>query len=134
MLMHGPMAFKEGPNGAWQNSKTVGTPAYTRERERAQTADRVVVKYLNLKARASTANRRSRSDVGGARRGVLEYGAVNYHKAALEELEREQEKSSANRRQKKCSANRRQKKSSANRRQKKSNANRRQRRNSSAAG
>ena len=59
--------------------------SYTRERKRAQTADRVVVKYLDRKARAPTANRRSRSGVGGARRGVREYGAVNYHKVALEE-------------------------------------------------
>ena len=59
--------------------------SYTRVRERAQTADRVVVKYHDRKARAPTANRRSRSGVGGARRGVREYGAVNYHKVALEE-------------------------------------------------
>ena len=50
-----------------------------------QTAERVVVKYLDRKARASTANRRSHSDVGGARRGVREYGAVNYHKVELKE-------------------------------------------------
>ena len=56
-----------------------------RGRERAQTADRVVVKYLDRKARAPTANRRLRSGVGGARRRVREYGAVNYHKVALEE-------------------------------------------------
>ena len=65
--------------------KDVGTPACTRERERAQTADRVVVKYLDRKARAPTANRRSRSGVGGARRGVRENGAVNYHKVELKE-------------------------------------------------
>ena len=63
----------------------MGAPACTRERERAQTADRVVLKYLDRKARAPTANRRSRSGVGGARRGVREYGAVNYHNVALEE-------------------------------------------------
>ena len=44
-----------------------------------QTAERVVVKYLDRKARAPTANRRSHSGVGGARRGVREYGDVNYH-------------------------------------------------------
>ena len=59
--------------------------SYTRVRERAQTADRVVVKYHDRKARAPTANRRSRSGVGGARRGVREYGAVNYHKVVLKE-------------------------------------------------
>ena len=56
-----------------------------RPKERAQTADRVVVKYLDRRARAPTANRRSRSGVGGARRGVREYGAVNYHKVELKE-------------------------------------------------
>ena len=50
------------------------------KRERAQTADHVVVKYFDRGARALTANRRSRSGVGGARRGVRGYGAVNYHK------------------------------------------------------
>ena len=50
-----------------------------------QTAERVVVKYLDRKARASTANRRSHSDVGGTRRGVREYGAVNCHKVELKE-------------------------------------------------
>ena len=55
------------------------------KRERAQTADRVVVKYLDRKARAPTVNRRPRSGVGGARRGVREYGAVNYHKVELKE-------------------------------------------------
>ena len=50
-----------------------------------QTAERVVVKHLNRNARASTANRRSHSDVGGARRGVRENGAVNYHKVELKE-------------------------------------------------
>ena len=62
----------------WQSPKD-------QKEKRAQTADRVVVKYLDRKARAPTANRRSRSGVGGARRGVREYGAVNYHKVALEE-------------------------------------------------
>ena len=56
------------------------------KRERAQTADRVVVKYLDRRARAPTVNRRPRSGVGGARQGVREYGAVNYHKVALKEL------------------------------------------------
>ena len=79
------MAFKDGPNEVMAEFKDVGTPTCTREKERAQTADRVVVKYLDRKARAPTANRRSRSGVGGARRGVREYGAVNYHKVALEE-------------------------------------------------
>ena len=46
----------------------------------------------------------------GARRGVRENGAVNYHKVALEEQRENTKKSSANRRQKKSSANRRQKK------------------------
>ena len=55
------------------------------KRERAQTADHVVVKYLDRKARAPTVNRRPRSGVGGARRGVREYGAVNYHKVELKE-------------------------------------------------
>ena len=55
------------------------------KRERAQTADRVVVKYLDRRARAPTVNRRPRSGVGGARRGVREYGAVNYHKVELKE-------------------------------------------------
>ena len=50
-----------------------------------QTAERVVVKYLDRKARAPTANRRSHSGVGGARRGVREYGDVNYHKVELKE-------------------------------------------------
>ena len=57
-----------------------------RPKERgAQTADRVVVKYLDRRARAPTTNRRPRSGVGGARRGVREYGAVNYHKVELKE-------------------------------------------------
>ena len=59
------------------------------KRERAQTADRVVVKYLDRRARAPTVNRRSRSGVGGARRGVREYGAVNYHKVELKEQKNE---------------------------------------------
>ena len=50
---------------------------------RAQTADSVVVKYLDHRARAPTMNRRPRSGVGGVRRGVREYGAVNYHKVEL---------------------------------------------------
>ena len=78
-------ALTEGPNEVATEFKDVGTPACTRERERAQTADRVVVKYLDRKARAPTANRRPRSGVGGARRGVREYGAVNYHKVELKE-------------------------------------------------
>ena len=78
------MVFKDGPNEAMAEFKDVETPTCTRERERAQTADRVVVKYFDRKARAPTANRRSRSGVGGARRGVREYGAVNYHKVAPE--------------------------------------------------
>ena len=45
----------------------------------------MVVKCLDRKARALTANRRSHSGVGGARRGVREYGAVNYHKVELKE-------------------------------------------------
>ena len=59
------------------------------KRESAQSADRFVGKYLDRKARAPTANRRSRSGtelrsgVGGARRGVREYSAVNYHKVEL---------------------------------------------------
>ena len=76
---------KEGPNEATAEFKDVGTPACTRERERGQTADRVLVKYLDRKARAPTANRRSRTGVGGARRGVREHGAVSYHKVALKE-------------------------------------------------
>ena len=55
----------------------------TKKRERAQTADHVVVRYLDRRARAPTVNRRSRSGVGGARRGVREYGAVNYHKVEV---------------------------------------------------
>ena len=54
-----------------------------------QTAERVVVKYLDRKARAPTANRRSHSGVGGARRGVREYGDVNYHKVELKEQAKE---------------------------------------------
>ena len=121
MLMHGPsweilsrrrytafsrrrrrrVASKEGPDEAMAEFKDVVTPACTRDRERAQTADRAVVKYLDRNARAATANRRSRSGVGGARRRVHEYGATNYHKSGSGGAEREQEKSSANRRQKK---------------------------------
>ena len=78
------VAFKEGPNEAVAEFKDVGTPACTREGESAQTAERVVVTYLDRKARAPTTNRRSRSGVGGARRGVR-YGAVNDHKVALKE-------------------------------------------------
>ena len=55
------------------------------KRERAQTADHVVVRYLDRRAREPTVNRRSRSGVGGARRGVREYGAVNYHKVEVKE-------------------------------------------------
>ena len=72
------------------NDHIGGVEDLTRERKSAQSADRVVVKYLDRKARAPTAKRRSRSGaeprsgVGGARRGVREYGAVNYHKVALE--------------------------------------------------
>ena len=51
--------------------------------------DRVVVKYLDRRARAPTVNRRPRSGVGGARRGVREYGAVNYHKVELKEQKNE---------------------------------------------
>ena len=40
---------------------------------------------LDRKARAPTANRRSHSGVGGARRGVREYGSVYYHKVELKE-------------------------------------------------
>ena len=58
------------------------------KRERAQTANHVVVKYLDRRARALTANRRSRSGVGGARRGVRGYGAVNYHKSGGERAEK----------------------------------------------
>ena len=50
-----------------------------------KSAERVVVKYLDRKARASTANRRPHTGVGGARRGVRENGAVNYHKVELKE-------------------------------------------------
>ena len=82
-------AFTKGHNEVATEFKDVGTPACTRERERAQTADRVVVKYLDRKARAPTANRRSRSGVGGARRGVREYGAVNYHKVEVKEPKNE---------------------------------------------
>ena len=63
----------EGPNEAIAEFRDVGTPACTRQREtvnrtregkqRIQTADRVVVKYLDRKARAPTANRRPRSGV-----------------------------------------------------------------------
>ena len=55
------------------------------KRERAQTADHVVVKYIDRRARALTVNRRSRSGVGGARRGVRGYGDVNYHKVEVKE-------------------------------------------------
>ena len=82
-------AFTKGPNEVATEFKDVGAPACTRERERAQTADRVVVKYLDRKARAPTANRRSRSGVGGARRGVREYGAVDYHKVEVKEPKNE---------------------------------------------
>ena len=61
----------------WNHSQTV---AATTLSDKAQTAKRVVVKYLDRKARAPTANRRSHSGVGGARRGVREYGDVNNHK------------------------------------------------------
>ena len=59
------------------------------KRQSAQSENRFVGKYLDRKASASTANRRSRSGadsrsgVGGARRGVREYSAVNYHKVEL---------------------------------------------------
>ena len=69
--------------------RDAGTPACTRERERAQTTDRVVVKYLDRKARAPIENRRSHSGVGGAGRGVREYGAVNYHKVEVKEPKNE---------------------------------------------
>ena len=52
-------------------------------------SDHFVGKYLDRKASAPTANRRSRSGtelrsgVGGARRGVRECSAVNYHKVEL---------------------------------------------------
>ena len=42
-------AFTKGHNEVATEFKDVGTPACTRERERAQTADRVVVKYLDRK-------------------------------------------------------------------------------------
>ena len=61
------------------------TAAATNLSDKAQIAERVVVKYLDRKARAPTANRRSHSGVGGARRGVREYGDVNYHKVELKE-------------------------------------------------
>ena len=77
------------------NDHIGGVEDLTRERKSAQSADRVVVKYLDRKARAPTANRRSRSGaeprsgVGGARLGVREYGAVNYHKVELKEQRNE---------------------------------------------
>ena len=83
-------ACVDGHRAAVQERKRDCVEDLTRERKSAQSADRVVVKYLDRKARAPTANRRSRSGaeprsgVGGARRGVREYGAVNYHKVALE--------------------------------------------------
>ena len=59
------------------------------KRERAQTADHVVVKNLDRRARALTANPRSRSGVGGARRGVCGYGDVTYHKVEVKEPKNE---------------------------------------------
>ena len=54
-------------------------------------------KYLERKARASTANRRSHSGVGGARRGVREYGAVNHHKVELKEQAKRERENRAHR-------------------------------------
>ena len=58
------------------------------KRERAQTADRVVVKYLDRRARAPTANRRPRSGVGGARRGVREIRRCKLPQSGAERAEK----------------------------------------------
>ena len=66
-----------------RNHAVVESQRQKKKRDRAQTADHVVVRYLDRKARAPAVNRRSRSGVGGARRGVRENGAVNYHKVQV---------------------------------------------------